>query len=204
MENKKNKLNRHIAILDDIEGNYTKDQGGHTYKGITLGTYNSWRKQKKKPPVSVEQLKQLPYGEIQDFYKEVYYDAHKLNRVSDEVDDDLAGLILQYDINADYGTAIKDFQRAVKIPEKYVDGIIGDQTIKAAIAERDKRGSQAIMNDIVKYQANHYKNIIEKDPARHQGSANGWFNRRLPLAEAYYISKTKKPKQIEGFYEPEY
>lgn len=121
----KHNLERSIQEVLKHEGGFvdhSADPGGATIYGITLRTY---QKYKRNPYLTVEDLKNISMDEVYDIYKLGYWDKVKAYELPDGVD----FVVFDMAINAGPGRAAKLLQGVLGVD---IDGIIGHQTIKAA------------------------------------------------------------------------
>lgn len=109
---------KHEGLFSD----HPADPGGATNYGVTLKTY---RRYKRNPHLTAEDLKNITMDEVHDIYKIGYWDPIKADELPSGVD----FVVFDMAINAGPGRAAKLLQEVLGV---VVDGIIGKNTIKAA------------------------------------------------------------------------
>jgi hypothetical protein len=80
-----NNFSRSLAFILRWEGLYAdhpNDPGGATMKGITLGTYTQWRKEKNLPAPTKDQLRNIPDSEVAEIYYQRYWLPSKANTLA--------------------------------------------------------------------------------------------------------------------------
>lgn len=107
------------------------DPGGATQSGITLSTYNNWRKSHGFETVSKEILKNIPFQHWNDIFVECFWNAVK---ASDIVTKQVAYLLVDW-VWASGPKIIRNIQRVVGVK---ADGIFGPQTLAAVNASNQK------------------------------------------------------------------
>ena len=100
------------------------DPGGATNKGVTQGTYNSWRRQTGQPQRSVREITD---NEVHAIYKDSYWDAVK----ADSLPDGVAYCTFDAAVNSGPGRAVRWLQQSVGAR---VDGVVGPETLGKAEA----------------------------------------------------------------------
>ena len=116
-----------LAAVLKYEGGYTNhpaDPGGPTNKGVTQRVYDAWR---KKHGLGAQSVRSISQEEVEAIYRRDYWDAVH----GDDLPSGLDGAVFDYAVNSGPSRAIKALQRVLGVP---ADGIVGPQTINAAIA----------------------------------------------------------------------
>lgn len=119
--------------LEGGESNHPSDRGGHTYRGVTQ---NSWNRYCEKLGIKTKPVTQLTWSELEDFYKDEYWDTCKLDFVEDTF-----VCMEVFDSAVLHGpqTAVMFLQRAINFllptaaPLLKVDGDLGQKT-RAALS----------------------------------------------------------------------
>jgi lysozyme family protein len=99
--------------------NNPKDPGGATMMGITLETFQKYR---KNPHLTADDLKLIPHSEVAEIYQKRYWDACKCNDLPQGVD----LCVFDTAVNSGPGRASKMLQEAVGAT---ADGVIGPGTL---------------------------------------------------------------------------
>jgi lysozyme family protein len=118
-------LQRSIKEVLRHEGgfvNHPADPGGATNYGVTLRTY---QKYKRNFHLTAEDLRRITQEEVYDIYKTGYWDTVRADDLPDGVD----FLVFDMAINAGPGRASKLLQEVIGVN---VDGRIGPMTLRAA------------------------------------------------------------------------
>lgn len=103
-------------------GNDSVDAGGATMIGITIATYTSYCKAKKKPIPSIDDLKAIAYEEWRDILKTMFWDRMQADRIENQ---SIANLC----VNTIWGSGagyIKTIQSVLGVKQ---DGIVGPVTL---------------------------------------------------------------------------
>jgi lysozyme family protein len=121
-------FNTCLEILEEIEGGWTVDSGGPTYRGVTQETYDLWRRKKALP---VRSVKQMTRAEMQAIYFEDYWEPLRCAALPDG----WAIFLFVQAANLPWGDATLIMQGVLMYEGVYtekIDGIIGPKTISAA------------------------------------------------------------------------
>lgn len=172
------KFNQYLNNLLGVEGGYTSDHRGATNYGVSQPTYDGYLKEKKMPS---KKVKDLTYGEVKDFYQTEFYAKPKIDKVAD-FSPSAAGVLFDHAVNAGNQTAIKHLQQVVGSKD---DGVIGEKTLKAVEDYVKKNGDKALSKAILKKQADHYAELVTKDPDKYGKYLNGWKNRITKTTSLY-------------------
>ena len=149
-------FDRAFDLLMESEGGYSDDPadpGGETNFGIS----------KRAHPK--EDIRFLTLDRAKEIYKRDYWDAI----LADELPYPINVLIFDAAVNQGKKAAVRMLQEALKIKQ---DGVIGQQTIKAAVAASD-----AVCTDYLSIRAVRYANT-----ANFWRFGRGWMSRLFVLA----------------------
>lgn len=166
-------------------GNDPADAGGHTMVGIILDTFKAYRKAKKKPVPTVEDLKNISYEEWFDIFKTMFWDRMKADEINNQ---SIANLC----VNTIWGSGagyIKTIQGVVGVK---CDGVVGSITLKAInenphpdwlfkrLWDRRKKFFEDIVErDVAKYEKKIGRKATERELMTHTKKRflKGWLNR---------------------------
>lgn len=149
-------FHRAFDLLMESEGGYSDDPadpGGETNLGISKRAYPK------------EDIRFLTLYQAKELYKRDYWDAIR----ADELPYPINILIFDAAVNQGKKAAVRMLQEALKIKQ---DGVIGQQTIKAAVAASD-----AVCADYLSIRAVRYANT-----ANFGRFGRGWMRRLFNLA----------------------
>lgn len=149
-------FDRAFNLLMESEGGYSEDSldpGGETNFGISKRTYPQ------------EDIQFLTLERAKEIYKRDYWDAIRC----DDLPYPINVLIFDAAVNQGKKAAVRMLQEALKIT---VDGVIGKQTIKAAVAASD-----SVCADYLSIRAVRYANT-----ANFGRFGRGWMRRLFHLA----------------------
>ncbi|HQF43983.1 MAG TPA: glycosyl hydrolase 108 family protein [Ignavibacteriaceae bacterium] len=171
------------------EGGYVSDPddpGGETYKGISRVNNPKWagwqiidsykgRYDFPKCLQADENLEEL----VKYLYKKKYYDPY----IGDQIDDSIAEEMFDQAVNLGIERAIEHLQRSLNVLNRnqrdysdiQVDGIFGQNTLKALLKCESVRGTKLLFNVLNGYQVKRYIELMEKDAFKEKYI--GWFNR---------------------------
>ena len=147
---------RAFDLLMESEGGYSDDPadpGGETNFGISKRAYPK------------EDIRFLTLERAKEIYKRDYWDAI----LADDLPYPINVLIFDAAVNQGKKAAVRMLQEALKIKQ---DGLIGSQTIKAAVAASD-----AVCADLLSIRAVRYANT-----ANFGRFGRGWMKRLFVLA----------------------
>lgn len=157
-----------IPFILRWEGGFVNDPddlGGATNKGITIGTFGEYRKQKGLPSPTVQELKNLLENEWYEIFKTMYWDRW----IGDEIKSQPVANILVDWVWASGVHGIKRPQRILGVPD---DGIVGKVTLSYLNIAEPKRLFEAIKADRIKF----IDGICKARPANEK-FRKGWLNR---------------------------
>jgi len=147
----------------ELEGGLVLHQNptekAETYAGIYRAAHPTWAGW-----IYIDNLETPPVTLVEEFYKDNYWDAIKLDDVF------YKAVIFEYGVNSGLSRAIKTAQAAVKVTE---DGVLGPVT-KAAIENVDQEMFLAMYGmERVKF----YVNLVNKNKHKYGVYLRGWINR---------------------------
>ena len=162
----------YAPFLSSWEGGYANnknDNGGETYRGVTIATWTAYCKRKG---ISTP-LKKMSQAQWEEIMKGGYWDAVRASELSSQ---SVANQVADFAVNAGVNRAAITLQQAVNAAnhntDLKVDGIVGAKTIAAANA----------INSTVLYWAyrelrtNFYKNLAAKS-IKQATFLKGWLRR---------------------------
>lgn len=164
-------FNKFAPKLLQVEGGYVchpADPGGHTCKGVTLRTYQQHFGAHK----TVNDLKNILYGEWQEIMKSEYWDKCKADEIENQ---SVAEILVDWCVNS----GLVGLRRVQELVGAKPDGIAGPITL-SLINSSDPR----LLFERVKAARNQfYINLVKRDPKK-KVFMPGWMN-RLGLFEYY-------------------
>ena len=160
-----NKLKPFILKWEGGFVNDPDDLGGATNKGITLTTYNEYRKRKGLPEPSVDDLKNISDEEWTEILKTMFWDRWQADRIENQ---SVANILVDWV----WASGVHGIKRPQKILGVTVDGIVGDKTIAALNAMDPMSLYFQIKNDRIKY----IDEICKARPTNKKYK-KGWMNR---------------------------
>lgn len=162
---------KYAPKLLQIEGEYIyhpADKGGPTMKGVTLRTYQDYYGSHK----TINDLKNISYGEWQHIMKSGYWDKCKADQIESQA---VAEIVVDWCVNS----GMMGLRRVQELVGAKPDGIAGPITL-SLINSSDPR----LLFDRIKAARNQfYINIVKRDPKK-KVFMPGWMN-RLGLFEYY-------------------
>ena len=155
---------RLVTILEGGFSNNPKDPGGATYRGITLRAFEDYRRR----PCTIAELKALTDQEVSDFYHQLYWPSVLGDALPSGVD------LMLFDgaVNVGRGRSVTFLQQALKLDD--VDGVLGPDTLKAALAVQDRAG---LVADIAQARRTFYRGL-----SSYPTFGNGWIKRVTTVA----------------------
>ena len=148
------------------EANHPLDRGGHTYRGITQGLYDRWRRKKGREHRKVTEIDD---SEIEAIALEEFWLPCRCN----DLPADLAVAVFDMAFHSGVGDARRALQKALGVTQ---DGIIGEHTLAAARAA----GPDAV-SDFLKARGAELQDILIRDPSQ-VIFLEGWINRLIDFA----------------------
>lgn len=168
-------------FLSSWEGGYVNnknDNGGATYRGVTLATWTAYCKRKG---ISVP-LKKMSQAQWTEIMKGGYWDAV---RASDLRSQSVANCVADFAVNAGVNRAAVTLQQAVNSANHNtalkVDGAVGPKTIAAANA----LNSSTLYWTYRELRTNFYKGLASKS-AKQATFLKGWLRRVQMLNYGYF------------------
>ena len=147
-----------------IEGGYVwhpEDKGGPTCCGVTLKVYRQYY----GPNKTIEDLKNIKYGEFCHIMKDGYWDKVKGDQIENQC---LAEIIADWCVNSGL-TGIRKVQEILGCK---ADGIVGAITLSLINSSNPKQLHERIWNARQQF----YVNIVKRNPSQ-KIFMNGWMNR---------------------------
>lgn len=160
-----NKLKPFILKWEGGFVNDPDDLGGATNKGITFATYCQYRKKKRLPEPTVEDLKKLTDSEWTEILKTMYWDRWQADRINNQ---SVANILVDWL----WGSGVHGIKRPQKLLGVTVDGIVGEKTLAALNACDPMEIYFAIKNDRIRF----IDEICKARPANEK-FRKGWLNR---------------------------
>lgn len=145
--------------------NKKSDRGGATMMGVTIATYNAYRRKLGISETSIEDLKKIDYRTWRNILKTMFWDKWKADNINNQ---SMAELVVDWVWGSGLW-GIKNPQQCLGVPN---DGIVGAQTIKA-INSCDQK---AMFTKIWKRRRNFYYSIVAHDSTQ-RIYLKGWLNR---------------------------
>jgi lysozyme family protein len=146
--------------------NHPADKGGATNKGITIGTFTHYRKQKGLPAPSVDELKNIANEEWMDILKTLYWDKWQADKLSSQA---IANLLVDW-VWASGAWGIKYPQQVLGVAP---DGVVGAVTLAAVNGYADQ---QELFRQLWQRRLQHFEDIARRD-ASQRVFLKGWLNR---------------------------
>lgn len=159
--------------------NNPNDNGGETNKGITIGTYNDFKKinkERKFPPLS-----ELTAELAMEIYLENYAKPIKF----DQLPNGLNYALLDFAINSGVSRAVKTLQKILKVS---VDGVLGLQTLNAIKSNNPKNLVMDLCEDRLIF-------VKRLKDFKHFG--RGWTNRINDVRKNALAMINKAPVEIK-------
>lgn len=159
--------------------NNPNDNGGETNKGITIGTYNDFKKinkERKFPPLS-----ELTAELAMEIYWENYAKPIKFNQLPNG----LNYALLDFAINSGVSRAVKTLQKILKVS---VDGVLGLQTLNAIKSSNPKNLVMDLCEDRLIF-------VKRLKDFKHFG--RGWTNRINDVRKNASAMLNKAPVEIK-------
>lgn len=134
------------------------DKGGPTMKGITLQTFQNY---KRNPYASKDDLRNISDKDVSEIYRVMYWDKCRCDDLPNGVD----YFVFDFAVNAGVGRSNRTLQGCVGTT---VDGIVGSKTLAAASVLKP----QALIDSFSNAKEEFYKSL---DDFKVYGK--GWLNR---------------------------
>ena len=155
---------KYAPKLLQVEGEYVyhpADEGGPTMKGVTLRTYREHFGAHK----TVNDLKNISYGEWQEIMKTSYWDKCKADQISSQ---SVAEILVDWCVNS----GMVGLRRVQELVGAKPDGIAGPITLSLI----NTSDSRLLFDRIMAARNQFYINIVKKNPSQ-KVFMNGWMNR---------------------------
>ncbi|GAB4494366.1 MAG: hypothetical protein OHK0045_25510 [Raineya sp.] len=158
---------KYYPRLKKWEGGYAVlagDAGGCTNHGIAFN-FNSHliKDYNQDGRVDCEDVRLMPLEDAKRITKTQYWDKFLADRIRTQ---EIAEMIVDWGYNAGIGTATREVQKILNLPQ---DGIFGESTLKAINAANQKK----LYEDLFKAREQFYRNLGQRMPQFLQG----WLNR---------------------------
>ena len=157
-----------VEKVIQLEGGFVEhpaDSGGPTKYGITERVARKYGYQ--------SDMRDLSIFEAKEIYRMAFWEKYDLNKIEDN---QLAGRVFSFGINAGMSTAIRKLQEGCNLltgDDIAEDGLIGAETLQAVNSfGRPER----ILNTLKALQAEYYLDIVRNNQTQHIFLA-GWLNR---------------------------
>lgn len=160
-----NKLKPFILKWEGGFVNDPDDLGGATNKGITFATYCQYRKKKRLPEPTVEDLKNLSDAEWTEILKTMYWDRWQADRINNQF---VANILVDWV----WASGVHGIKRTQKLLVVTVDGIVGEKTLAALNAQDPETIFDKIKADRIDF----INEICKARPANEK-FRKGWLNR---------------------------
>lgn len=151
------------------EGGFVNDPddlGGATNKGVTLKTYQTYRKAKGHPVTTIDDLKKLTREEWTDIMKGSYWNRWKADEIKNQ---SIANILVDWV----WASGIYGIKIPQEILEVTADGIVGKNTLAALNAYEPQA---ELFGRIKQARYDYIERICEKRHANKK-FRNGWRNR---------------------------
>lgn len=160
-----------IPMLQKFEGgwsNHPADRGGATMCGITYKTFSAWRKRKKQPEPSLDDLRNISQEEWADIFISLYWNKWKANLINNQ---SIANILVDFAWGSGPITAIRYIQKHVL--NVSADGICGPITLNAI----NQFPNQQLLFDMIKAARLAFVDqLVERNPTQ-KVFLRGWRNR---------------------------
>ncbi|WP_072532343.1 glycoside hydrolase family 108 protein [Bacteroides ilei] len=120
-------INVLVPLILKWEGGFVNDPddlGGATNMGVTLATYRQYRKSRKLPAPTVDDLKNLSREEWTDILKTYYWDRWQADRIRDQ---SVANILVDWV----WASGVYGIRIPQQILDVTADGIVGKNTLAA-------------------------------------------------------------------------
>jgi lysozyme family protein len=173
-------LDEALDYLLDEEGgwsNHKSDRGGATMYGVTQGTYDGWRKKKKRPQQSVRNISK---DEARELYKSEYWDASSCDRLPWPV----SYLVFDAAVNSGPSRAVTWCQTGLGVKP---DGKVGPNTLAVAQRVVDEGIGSALLA-IVDARVVFLSRLVQRDQSQ-TAFLLGWWRRTLRVLSRALLSE---------------
>lgn len=180
-------INKLYPIIKRFEGGFVNDPadaGGATNKGVTLNTYKSYCKLKKKPIPTVADLKMITDEIVIDILRVFYWNPCKADQINNQ---SIANLI----VNSVWGSGTGYIKKIQGVLCVTADGIVGPKTLSAINTadqrvlftklwnRRKKFFEDIVASSIAAYEKKIGRKATEDELMKHTNKRfiKGWLNR---------------------------
>lgn len=161
------------------------DSGGATMVGITIKTFRKYRKMMHKPSPTVEELKNITYGEWSRILKVLFWDKMKADEIGNQ---SIANLC----VNSVWGSGAGYIRTIQSVLGVKADGIVGPVTLgkincwnpQSALFDKLWSRRKKFFEDIVAHSVSEYELKIGRKATESEKLINtkkrflkGWMNR---------------------------
>lgn len=154
------KVEKLVPFILKWEGGFVNDpvdRGGATNKGVTIGTFRSYRSKKGLPAPSVQDLKDISDAEWMDILKTLYWDRWLADNIKNQ---SVANLLVDWV----WGSGV----HGIKIPQRILgvvqDGIVGPKTLAALNNMDEKEAFDKIWDARKKF----FESIVNNSVAKYK------------------------------------
>lgn len=141
------------------------DRGGATMSGVTLVTFIEWRRSRRQPTPTVDDLKRISYREWLQILKTRFWDRWKADGIRSQK---VAEILVDWS----WMSGLSVVRRAQKILGVDADGVVGPKTL-AAINSRE---SSSLCRVLTESRILHIDEICRSRP-QNVKFRSGWLNR---------------------------
>ena len=162
------KIEKLIPFILKWEGGFVDDPadlGGATNKGVTIGTFEGFRKKKGRPKPTVQDLKNISDADWKEIIKTLYWDRWKADDIKSQ---GVANILVDWV----WASGVHGIKRPQRILGVSSDGLVGSKTIAAVNAMDAEKLFKMIKEDRVKF----VDEICKARPANER-FRKGWLNR---------------------------
>lgn len=160
--------NKLIPFILRWEGGFVNDPddlGGATNKGITIGSFITYRQKNGLKRPTVEDLRNISDLEWSDVFKTQYWDRWKADQIKSQ---SVANILVDWVwASGKYGIEIPQ-----KVVDVTVDGIVGSKTLEVV----NKQDPKELFNAIKAERIYFIERIVKSRPANAK-FRQGWLNR---------------------------
>jgi len=140
------------------------DKGRETMKGVTISTFQTYRRSIGASIPTVNDLKNISDSEWTLILKKYYWDAWQSDRIVDQC---VANILVDWTWGS--GGAIKNFQSNCGLT---VDGIVGEKTL----AYINRQEPTVLFVKVIALRKAYYDAIVRNDSSQSK-FLQGWYNR---------------------------
>lgn len=156
-----------VPFILKWEGGFVNDPvdlGGATNKGVTIATYDAYRKSIGKPG-GVENLKKISDEEWTAIMKNLYWDRWKADLI---ISQPVANVLVDWV----WASGVHGIKRPQRLLGVTADGLVGNKTIAAVNAAEPRK----FFNDLIEDRVKFVDEICKARPANEK-YRKGWLNR---------------------------